>query len=85
MTGTAEPWNLPRSRVCSQGGATGAGDCGDLAAGGRAGADVAQQARQDRPNPMGAGGVLRAYRVAATGAQPVDLRISALFLGEHPR
>jgi hypothetical protein len=51
---TPQPSKPPRSRVASKRCATGAGDCGDLAADGRAGADVAQQACQDRPNAVGA-------------------------------
>ena len=52
---------------------------------GFAGADLAQQARQHRPGAIGAGGVLLEDRVAAGGAQLVELRIGALFLGGDPR
>jgi hypothetical protein len=46
-----------------------------------AGADLAQQARQHRPGAIGTGGVLFVHRVAAGGAQFVELRVGALFLG----
>ena len=52
---------------------------------GLAGADLAQQARQHRPAAIGAGGVLLEHRGAAGGAQLVELRIGALFLGGDPR
>ena len=52
---------------------------------GLAGADLAQQARQHRPGAIGAGGVLLEHRGAAGGAQFVELRIGALFLGGDPR
>ena len=52
---------------------------------GFAGVDVAQQARQHRPAAIGAGGVFLEDRVAAGGAQFVELRIGALFLGGDPR
>jgi hypothetical protein len=48
---------------------------------GLGGTDLAQQARQHRSGAIGAGGVLLAHRVAACGAQLVELRIGALFLG----
>ena len=57
------------------GGATSAGDCGDLTVRGLIGADVARQARQHWPN---AGGVLLANRVAAGCAQLVELRVGPL-------
>ncbi len=52
---------------------------------GFAGADVAQQARQHGPAAIGAGGVLFEDRGAAGGAQFVELRIGALFVGGDPR
>ena len=48
---------------------------------GLAGSDLAQQARQHRAGAISAGGVLLADRVTAGGAQLVELRIGALFLG----
>ena len=48
-------------------------------------ADLAQQARQHRPAAIGAGGVLFEDRGAAGGAQFVELRIGALFLGGDAR
>ena len=48
---------------------------------GLAGPDLAQQTCQHRPGAIGAGGMLLADRVTAGGAQLVELRIGALFLG----
>jgi hypothetical protein len=44
-----------------------------------------QQAHQHRPAAIGAGGVFFENRGAAGGAQLVQLRIGALFLGGDPR
>ena len=52
---------------------------------GFAGADLAQQAGQHGPAAVGAGGVLLEHGGAAGGAQFVELRIGALFLGGDPR
>ena len=52
---------------------------------GFAGSDLVQQARQHGPAAIGAGGVLFEDRGAASGAQFVELRIGALFLGGDPR
>ena len=48
---------------------------------GLAGSDLAQQARQYRAGAISAGGVLLADRIAAGGAQLVELRIGVLLLG----
>jgi hypothetical protein len=48
-------------------------------------ADLVQQARQHRPAPVCAGGMLLKRGGAAGGAQLVELRIGALFLGRNPR
>ena len=52
---------------------------------GFAGADLAEQTRQYRPASIGTGRVFFQHRVAAGGAEFVELRIGALFLGGDAR